>query len=358
MARVITTETPQQDVRRFLWHWASHAFVEDRLREQQPSLSTERRRTKARQVSRLVHQGLEFLENADGSRINTKPLTLFYGAENLAKASCICRDLNLGADDIRFHGLSGEREVRRNSMKNLSCRVREPSNDVWSNFFRLFNSDRYQLQVSEGIDSSIHDHVVHHPSAPLVPPAEIKLGHLLLHLPELVDDIRLASWGPSYMVRADGFRFTTKQGTPPKHSGSFKLRHDHDPATKAMIERRSHLLRHFEKKRERLDVFVYEAEPTPSSISYPTIRPDMVGDPYMDLGGGRREFGEPVIYLAALFILSDVVRYQAEHWLRLLEDHPAEGILVERFLDIAARKFPNLILNELHQQIIKFVFAR
>jgi hypothetical protein len=41
--------------------------------------------------------------------------------------------------------------------------------------------------------------------------------------------------------------------------------------------------------------------------------------------------GEFVLYLAALFILSDVVRYQGQ-WKRLLDDHPEEALLVDRFL--------------------------
>lgn len=78
----------------------------------------------------------------------------------------------------------------------------------------------------------------------------------------------------------------------------------------------------------------------------------------MNFSQSRRILGEIPLYLAALFILSDVVRYQAEHWLRLLQDHPAEEIVVERFLDIASRKVPNLILNELHGQIFQFKVAR
>jgi hypothetical protein len=92
---------------------------------------------------------------------------------------------------------------------------------------------------------------------------------------------------------------------------------------------------------------------------FPRFRADVFGDLYMDLApDGQREMGEVPIYLGALFILSDVVRYQAENWLRLLSDHPAEEIVVDRFLDIASRKFPNLILNELNGEISEFKLAR
>ena len=34
------------------------------------------------------------------------------------------------------------------------------------------------------------------------------------------------------------------------------------------------------------------------------------------------------MYPLGLFILSDVVRYQPDQWKRLLDDHPAETILI------------------------------
>lgn len=78
----------------------------------------------------------------------------------------------------------------------------------------------------------------------------------------------------------------------------------------------------------------------------------------MDFARGVRVFGEIVHYHAALFILSDVVRYQPDQWLRLLNDHPDEAIMIDRFLEIAARKLPNLYLTELHEELFLFKFAR
>jgi hypothetical protein len=60
----------------------------------------------------------------------------------------------------------------------------------------------------------------------------------------------------------------------------------------------------------------------------------------------NRYFGELASYYAALFILSDAVRYQGQ-WQKVLDDHPEEEVLVDRFLDVAIRKLPNLALNHL-----------
>lgn len=359
MARIITTENPKGDVRRFLRHWTNPAFVEDRLREQHAGLGSDRRRTKARQISSHVHQGLAFLVNADQSPLLTKPLTLFYAAENLAKAACICRDQKLVTDQLRAHGLGGDRNVKRYSIKNLACHVHSPGKDVWSHVFRSFNCDRYRVDVREAGSGVTYDVTSTYATKPLKPPAQLQLGGLLRHLPELADDVEFASWGTSYLVRADSLVFTNEPGPPATQSARFLLRHRRRPKVKEMIlDRESDLLRKFDRVRDEYDVFEYSQGDTEGAVMHPPIRLDVFGDPYMNFARGSRVLGETPIYLAALFILSDVVRYQAEHWLRLLEDHPAEEILIDRFLDIAVRKLPNLILSELHQEIFQFKLAR
>lgn len=358
MARTVTTENPSLDVRRFLKHWADKSFVEDRLREQHSGLSTDRRRTKSRQISRLVLQGLEFLNSADSATVLTRPLTLFYGAENLARAACICRDANLTADGLRAHGLSGERDIKRNSIRNLACKVQNPGKDVWSHVDGLLSCDRYRLRRAVvGGSNELLERYNPYENQPLRPPKELSLGELLRHLPEIADDVELAGWGVSYMVRADSiFIQEKKAGSERQDVLNFDLRHRRQPKIIKLIEARENsLLRKCVRKADVLDVYEYRAT-LPANV--PTVRSDVFGDLHMDLSPERRGMGEVPIYLAALFILSDVVRYQADNWLRLLRDHPAEEIVVDRFLDLAGRKFPNLVLNELHSEISEFKLAR
>lgn len=94
------------------------------------------------------------------------------------------------------------------------------------------------------------------------------------------------------------------------------------------------------------------------SLDVPPLRMDVFGDIYVDMRGTRTELSEPLIYLAALHILSHAVRYTAEQWKRLLDDHPREAIVIDRFLDIVIRKLPNLVLNQLSGDIYLFRFAR
>jgi len=356
MAQIISTENPSTDVRRFLRHWAAESFVEDRLREQHPGMGTDKRRAKARQIARLVHQGLDFLADAEAAGTNTKPLTLFYGAENLAKAACLCRDGGLNADDIRLHGLGGEYQTKRYSVKKLACRVKPPGKDVWSIVWGLFNCDRHRYTHfdDQHVSSTLEYNWVY-PTPPLPPMTELSLGELLRHLPDLANDVELADWGAPWMVRADGLRITQVNPVG-QDTIRFDLRHGYRQSVIAMIDAcESGPLKNLTREKETLDVYEYSGK-TPLQMA--PLRTDVFGDLYLDLCRSTRQMGEIPIYLASLFILSDVVRYQAEHWLRLLGKHPAEEIVVERFLDIACRKFPNLILSELNDEIYEFKLAR
>jgi len=108
---------------------------------------------------------------------------------------------------------------------------------------------------------------------------------------------------------------------------------------------------------DSLDVIEYSATSGASEINAPSPRCDTFGSLYMNFARPNAQLGEILIYLAALFILSDVVRYQVDQWARLLDDHPDEAIVVERFLDLAARKVPNLALSELERDFFEFRVA-
>lgn len=97
------------------------------------------------------------------------------------------------------------------------------------------------------------------------------------------------------------------------------------------------------------DVRVDEREEWPR---LPPMRMSIFGELYWDLAPSPVA-PELLIYYASLFILVDVVRYQGQ-WRRLIDDHPEEAILVDRFLDLAIRKLPNLTLNELANDLYLF----
>jgi hypothetical protein len=356
---IVATENPSKDAARYLRHWASPDFVREHLSNAAPPLPSDRRRTKAKQAAFCIAQGLEYLESGAASSLLTKALPLFYAAENLSKATCIVREPSLTSADFRAHGLKSDLS-KRYSIKNLQCSIyAKPSRDVWSHLFRECNADMLRLEQAHDGQAAAGDVRIEHKTKPLSG-KRLLLGDVLRHLPELVDDIFYAGWGNPYVVHVSALDLSAFSGPPPRQVCTFVLRHGRNEATRRMIlAREKDLLKGYAREQDLMDVVVFSAtsEGLPG-LTLPTMRHDVFGEQYMDFGPPRDELGEFCLYFVALFILSSVVRYDAEQWKRLTDDHPSEALLVDRFLDLTIRKLPNLVLNELHQQTFLFKFAR
>jgi hypothetical protein len=300
-----------------------------------------------------IAQGVEYLGSADQASLLTKPLPLFYAAENIVKGVCLVLDPTLDALAFRAHGLRGDKK-RRNSIKNTECTIEPPGSDVWSKAFSVLNADWITYSLTEDHSSMKRSTRDERLMAPLAPGRKLRLSYLLRNLPELANDVRIAGWGPSFFVPVSRFSLTITSEPYSAHL-RFRVKHGHDEATKAMIlDRERDLLRRFERVYDALDVLEYSIGPLSRRLLAPSIRCDLFGANHMNFARGRTDLSEILLYLAGLFTLSDVVRYHADQWARLLDDHPNDGILLERFLDLAGRKVPNLALNELERQHIVF----
>jgi len=173
----------------------------------------------------------------------------------------------------------------------------------------------------------------------------------------LAEDLPSAGCSHPFVVHVRDISINLTTRTVPNASVALTLRHAHNPDTKQMVidhERPGGYLRHHTRTREVLDVLMYSANaPSLAEIARPHIRGDIFGELYFDFSRSRHLLAEFPTYYAALFVLSDVVRYQGQ-WKRLLDEHQEEAVLIDRFLDIAVRKLPNLALNELAEGVYLF----
>lgn len=353
MPKTIVTETPTKDVRRYLQHWTDRSRVAEALGEQHGAIPADRRKIKARQAALFVEQGIEYLSSADDSSLLTKPLPLFYAAENLVKAVCIIADETLVSSNFRAHGLSGDKR-KRNSIKNFCCKAERPGSDVWSRVVTHANADWIKASVRCDGVGLVGDYAVSY-STPQS--GELMLGELLRHLPELAEDVNHAKWGSPYVARIENYEWVSTEQPFQTTGFKFRVDHRHDPQTRAMILRRQQdVLKGYECTFDRLNSLDFASSGT--GFNVPRLRMDVFGELFIDFGRKEPLIGELATYVAALFILSDVVRYQPDQWKRLLDDHPLERILMDRFLDVAGRKVPNLVLNGLSQETVLLRSAR
>jgi YaaC-like Protein len=351
--RTITTENPGRDVRRYLRHWTNKSFVEERLARRHTGLTADQRRRKSREVAVCVQQGLEYLATSEVGSPITSPLPLFYAAENFAKGTCVFFDPSLHADDFKAHGLKHD-SSKRYSIKNLAAEIQKPGRDVWSRYLTHGNTERAAITRTVDGSRQIADLQVTFSPKRLKPGKALQLGQLLRSLPELVEDLIAADWDPSYTVHVSTYSFVAQSGPPPTVERKVRLRHrKHGPTKDLVLSRQRTLLKHYNLVTDSMDILHFEGTASTEDSLGP-LRTDMFGQLYMDMNQSDVDLAEPLVYLASLFILSSAVRYEPEQWQRLLEDHPAEAILIDRMLEVATRKLPNLVLNKLHGEIYRF----
>jgi hypothetical protein len=139
---------------------------------------------------------------------------------------------------------------------------------------------------------------------------ELNFGDLIRHLPEMSRDVVAAGWGHPYVIHVPRFEYRTTSD-PPSASAVVRFRHAHNQDARAMIVRSERgLLAGYTRGLDSLDVIEYSATTSDPHLGGPVMRSDLFGSLHMDFAGDSPALSELLIYLGALFILSDVVRYQ------------------------------------------------
>ena len=281
----------------------------------------------------------------------TRPLPLFYASENLAKAICVFADPALSADSFKAHGLVRDKTKRR-SIRTLSAQVQRAGSDVWSRYLKLGNSERCATKMVFDGRGQIQDSPVTF-SPRLKPGHVLQLGLLIRMLPDLVEDVRNAGWEPLFSIHISRYSFNYQPGPPERTEGTIVLRHGHhQPTADLILSSERSKLSGYKRIRQALDVVEYQRD-AEGSLSV-ALRENTFGELFCDVNHGHVDLAEPLIFFASLFIMSSATRYDPEQWQRLLERNPADAILVDRMLEVAGRKLPNVALNALEGEVIRF----
>jgi hypothetical protein len=107
---------------------------------------------------------------------------------------------------------------------------------------------------------------------------------------------------------------------------------------------------------EGRDVVVFRAV-SKEQFRTPLLRSPLRGQPHIlapRLPGSEWQISEVATMLLAMFILGDLARYQARLWMHFISGASIEVEAVRAFVDIAASKFPFLVLNHLRREFLRF----
>ena len=353
MPVTVISEQPSKDVVRLLRYWADPPWVQERLALRHPTITSGQRERAIGPIVHAISQGIELLDSAAGTSLFTRPLPLFYAAESLARGLCLVLDPTLTTAAFQRHGLTREKRKRHKLSTYCCLRDANPRPDVWSQILRLTNADWITHEINLQTGSAIRDQRVELVAPQLAAGRALPIGPLLRELPELTLDLELAGWETPYVIRTDGFNVHEGAGEGgPTYSAHFFLRVGHGNDSKSA---RQLVLEHpvVKKKyiiaRDTLDVLqVNVVDVQPEMPTGLPMRVNLVGDVFVNIRRSAGYLAELPTYFAALLTFSEAVRYVPEEWWRLITNRIGDANLMQRFLDMAERKVPNLVLNELN----------
>lgn len=343
----------------FTWSESPYEAIWDNLRVlQQPSAMTavltgetgarvaesifdfEAAERKAQEISYLIIQAEEYFRAADVVTLATKPLPLYYGMLTLAKALILAWDRDASLLDIKYHGL--DTRPRSNDLK-----LYRETPEKW----RL--GDEYAC-VNEGIFRRL---------ANVVQGVELEKGSVL-RLDQIIrTDAEIAVaynrinkfsslTFPLYhlSVTDTPYRITICPSTKDRQefiqlfdfmSRDFEVADDLYHHQALIVRSAPHV----------------QAWPEYLGIQKPSAGGRFLVGPTLQKSNGKpprfltREVGD----FAAVFILSDLVRYRPEFWIEVVRGDRRGNIgLISLFLSACRRRFPHFVLNGLYGEHFEF----
>lgn len=288
---------------------------------------------KAIQVAYCIVQAQEYYKAAEAVTINTSPLLYFYGMLSLAKAVIVANHASILLDDIKYHGLHYDRANGR--AENLEEQTAVLDGGVFDELTEIVNGFRFPrracfrfkdvlaispelAQIYEmyyGIPSrtlySYSTRVLSkEPLAVELCPAVLDACVAFAHIPELSEYVDAVPG----LIHGQAVKLTSKPNVPFRQD----LIHEYNPEVGG---------------RYIVGGLVYTCN---GNVS-------------------RRYVSPPLADYILMYIMSDCVRYQQQLWGGIVEGKTTGALgLVDLFISVAKRRYPNIILNSLYGESFSY----
>ncbi|KEO81146.1 YaaC family protein [Tumebacillus flagellatus] len=275
-----------------------------------------------------IKQAREYYRAAEACDILTKPLLLYYGMMALSKALITSRTPDYpSTTSVLKHGLS-TRKLKRDGY--------------------AFADDEVRVQ-KDGIFQTLHQTLGGPDFQPMHP---FRMKELLGVIPELKHAYERL-YGPAPVCPLDFFQ-----------PESTKKPHWHVPRSFVSSARktRDELLELLNRHGGEETRFSFPEEPSETGLlrievdGNPTghrlLLHDFSGRPHLRLPHeGDLVLPEISVHFMVMFVLGMLCRYETERWGEMILTFSShDTFLINEFLNVSMRKFPNLILDELNQE--------
>ena len=318
---IILTEDPNKELWNQFKQFENFEVCLNYLKKCKKFDNSEKFKFRANLIKYYITQAKEYYFSARDASVLTKPTLLYYGASCLVKALIITK--RCYQDDSTGHGI----EVHKSNTNDLMDFRIKP---VKGTFLQLY-------------------HVLENKNTNLIKSLDFNLEDLLSFIPELKDDFENIFNKKSLTIKVDRIK---------DEDGEY-LFYEGDYFTDLSINDFFNNIPNFDK------CYVY---PSFFSNGFSCFKKPMADEDIVLRNIMGEKFlvsslssGENSIYLSQisvhfliLYLLSMLSRYYVNLWLgENSSDESRYFYIIEKFLDISERKFPNLVLNEiLNKEII------
>lgn len=289
-----------------------------------------------------VKQAREYYRAAEHCDILTKPLLLYYGMMALSKALIATRDPEYpSTTSVLKHGLS-TRRLKRDDYSFAEDEVRVQKDGLFNVLHRTLNGP------------------------PIENGTRLRMKDLLAVIPELIHPYRRLYGEPAvatlHHVEAASQPPADRQGgTGIGHRNAWHLPRSIVAVGKKTTEEFLDLLNRHGGEQAR---FFYPEDAHDEEgvlrihldgdghLRHPLVTHDFSGQPYLRLPHeGDLAIPEASVHYMIMFVLGMLCRYETERWGEMILTFSShDTFVINEFLNVSMRKFPNMILDELCQE--------
>ena len=290
---------------------------------------------KAKQVSFCVAQSFEYFRAADSVSTATSPLLYYYGMLSLAKSLIVANQETVFLEDVNYHGLA--RRPKDTQISNYDNRP-----ELWTieKEYALTREDGVFPQLKELLTGSRYPDL-----------STFVLKDLLAVIPEISQMFEKYYGKESQVLYL--YRFTERSKTPYEIQICIREK-DEQKIFKRIPELKKDFTMHTGLLHDQARIFT--SKNLTNFPEYMGLYHSVFGGRYV-VGGLKYRIGDTrfseylppaLVDYIAVFILSECVRYKQDLWGEVIEGKKSGTLgLIQLYISVIKRRFPNLILNEL-----------
>jgi len=341
----IWTETPEREIWRQLRYFRSPANVYNLLSGKLKTLRQQRWEESDKLASRsydiaaCIRQADDYYQAASEVGLSTEPLLQFYGAQSLAKACILANDPDSDLLGLKYHGLSTRWTGAQSheAQQRLEEYSGNPLRWEVESEYAITNAGVFPLLCSITYDSIPQSGQI------------LFFKELIRLLPDLTD-LFSRHYGECshcfYLADTPGFNAF-------KH---YEVLVNSGVGMEAFRQLFPELQTDFTEYKKNADTYSFLSNQTMTEKpSYLKLAKGAVAGIYLVKPHAVGIHSPLSVQYAALFILSNVVRYKPSFWMRVIEgEKTGAASIVEAFCNLSRRRFPSDILQLLWNEEFSF----